>query len=95
MSKNIVFSKNAGMKSQIFFQRGVKFPKSSPIYLSSKANKTFAYLTILLNLRFRTPEKRKTMAMKVTGCANLELTLPKQITERREALVNSRRNILW
>ena len=33
------------MKSQIFFQRGVKFPKSSPIYLSSKANKTFAYLT--------------------------------------------------
>ena len=45
MSKNIVFSKNAGMKSQIFFQRGVKFPKSSPIYLSSKANKTFAYRT--------------------------------------------------
>ena len=33
------------MKSQIFFQRGVKFPKSSPIYLSSKANKTFAYRT--------------------------------------------------
>ena len=45
MSKNIVFSKNAGMKSQIFFQRGVKFPKSSPIYLTSKANKTFAYRT--------------------------------------------------
>ena len=45
MFKNIVFSKNAGMKSQIFFQRGVKFPKSSPIYLSSKANKTFAYRT--------------------------------------------------
>ena len=33
------------MKSQIFFQRGVKFPKSSPIYLTSKANKTFAYRT--------------------------------------------------
>ena len=33
------------MKSQIFFQRGVKFPKSSPIYLISKANKTFAYRT--------------------------------------------------
>ena len=32
--------------------------------------------------------------MKVTGCANLKLTLPKQITERREALVNSRRNIM-
>ncbi len=45
MSKNIVFSKNAGMKSQIFFQRGVKFPKSFPIYLTSKANKTFAYRT--------------------------------------------------
>ena len=45
MSKNIVFSKNAGMKSQIFFQRGVKFPKSSAIYLTSKANKTFAYRT--------------------------------------------------
>ena len=45
MSKNIVFSKNAGMKSQIFFQRGVKIPKSSPIYLTSKANKTFAYRT--------------------------------------------------
>ena len=45
MFKNIVFSKNAGMKSQIFFQRGVKFPKSSPIYLTSKANKTFAYRT--------------------------------------------------
>ena len=33
------------MKSQIFFQKGVKFPKSSPIYLTSKANKTFAYRT--------------------------------------------------
>ena len=32
-------------KSQIFFQRGVKFPKTSPIYLTSKANKTFAYRT--------------------------------------------------
>ena len=45
MFKNIVFSKNAGMKSQIFFQRGVKFLKSSPIYLTSKANETFAYRT--------------------------------------------------
>ena len=33
------------MKSQIFFQRGVKFLKSSPIYLTSKANETFAYRT--------------------------------------------------
>lgn len=78
-----------------FFQKGVKFSKTSPIYLTSKANKTIAYLTILPNRRFRTLECRETMAMKVTGCANLKLTLPKQITERREALVNSRRNILW
>ena len=33
------------MKSQIFFQRGVKFLKSSPIYLTSKANETIAYRT--------------------------------------------------
>jgi len=32
-----------------FFQKGVKFPQTSPIYLTSKANKTIAYLTILLN----------------------------------------------
>ena len=28
-----------------FFQKGVKFPQTSPIYLTSKANKTFAYRT--------------------------------------------------
>ena len=28
-----------------FFQKGVKFSKTSPIYLTSKANKTFAYRT--------------------------------------------------
>ena len=33
------------VKKSIFFQTGVKFPKSSPIYLTSKANKTFAYRT--------------------------------------------------
>ncbi|WP_418879105.1 hypothetical protein [Waltera sp.] len=32
-------------KSQHFLQKGVKFPKTSPIYLTSKANKTFAYRT--------------------------------------------------
>lgn len=30
------------VKKSNFFQTGVKFPKSSPIYLTSKANKTIA-----------------------------------------------------